>query len=342
MNQFKKIKLPEDCLPHNENIEWWYFNGHLRAKNGDQYAFMDCLFKASPKKLNIPYFSKILQHSRDVYFAHSVLSDIKNSKSYKEIQNISILSKDSFSRPLFYVNYCDFMAVTKGYINHEIAEISPNVFHIKTKNLDLKMTARKQPLLENGNGYISVAKKYSYYYSLTDLETEGKINLNGKWLEVTGHSWFDHQWANGAYNKDQWTWFSFQLDNGTDIMCVEYDNGKNKDYLVDLIKKDGTQCHYKEVEFIPGTDFFRSRKTKAKYPLTWTIKIPAENLELNVKALLSDQEMIFGPINYWEGPVSVNGGVGFMELVGYPSNYNPLFLVGHDLYKGIKKRIMNI
>ena len=115
-NMFNEIKLPQDCLPHDENIEWWYFNGHLKAKNGDKFAFMDCLFKANPSKLNIPYLRKLLRHKHTVYFAHSVLSDIKSEKSYKEIQNISIMSVDSFKRPLFFANYCDFMALAKGYV----------------------------------------------------------------------------------------------------------------------------------------------------------------------------------------------------------------------------------
>jgi hypothetical protein len=40
--------------------------------------------------------------------------------------------------------------------------------------------------------------------------------------------------------------------------------------------------------------------------------------------------MLFGSINYWEGPLAVTGmfnkkkvsGDGFMELVGYPSKYS--------------------
>jgi len=40
--------------------------------------------------------------------------------------------------------------------------------------------------------------------------------------------------------------------------------------------------------------------------------------------------MLFGTINYWEGPLRVEGffqgkktrGAGFMELVGYPSQYS--------------------
>ena len=114
-----------------------------------------------------------------------------------------------------------------------------------------------------------------------------------------------------------------------------------KEAAIDLIKSDGSQKNYKKVEMIAGTDYYYSHKTKAKYPLSWTIKIPAENLELKVTALISDQEIIYGPINYWEGPVSVTGGVGFMELVGYPANYNPFLLAGSDFIKRIKRSIMN-
>ncbi len=56
---------------------------------------------------------------------------------------------------------------------------------------------------------------------------------------------------------------------------------------------------------------------------------------------MPDQEMIYGPINYWEGPVKAKGaigkkkikGIGFMELVGYPSNYNYLILTAKELTK---------
>ena len=55
--------------------------------------------------------------------------------------------------------------------------------------------------------------------------------------------------------------------------------------------------------------------------------------------MIQDQEMIFGSINYWEGPLdvkaSINGeqvsGSGFMELVGYPSDYSALALTGREM-----------
>jgi len=56
---------------------------------------------------------------------------------------------------------------------------------------------------------------------------------------------------------------------------------------------------------------------------------------------MPDQEMVYGPINYWEGQVEAKGvidkknvkGVGFMELVGYPSDYNYLLLTAKELTK---------
>jgi len=57
---------------------------------------------------------------------------------------------------------------------------------------------------------------------------------------------------------------------------------------------------------------------------------------------MKEQEMIFGSINYWEGPLTVKGkvndervsGKGFAELVGYPAKK---FFV--EFYKPELKRI---
>ena len=66
-----------------------------------------------------------------------------------------------------------------------------------------------------------------------------------------------------------------------------------------------------------------------------------------IARLLDDGEMIFGAINYWEGPVVVAAtvagkkvkGVGFMELAGYPSDYNFLFLAGKKVNARVQKEI---
>jgi predicted secreted hydrolase len=346
----RPIKLPEDMLPHDTVIEWWYFNGHLADASENRYAFMDCLFRADVKKVNIPYLKNFVGRSKSARyaaFAHSVLVDIAKKESQKEVQNISLVSRDSFTRPLFFVNYIDPVSAVNGFVANEIAEMKPGTFHVKTKWADLTMVSKKKPLLEGGEGFIAVRGRESFYYSLTKLKTTGSVRVGGQWIPVEGTSWMDHQWSDVSYAKDRWTWFSVQLDDGTDLMCVEYDDGKGKDFLVDVRHARGHSVHYRHALFSPGERTWKSKTTNAAYPLDWTITVPEGSIELKISAILPDEEMIFGSINYWEGPVAVAGtigrkkakGVGFMELAGYPSKYNFLILAGKKLNKEITQRL---
>jgi predicted secreted hydrolase len=361
----RPITLPNDTQPHDAIIEWWYFNGRLADARGRSYAFMDCLFRANITKVNIPYFKNIFARGkagRYALFAHSVLADLDVRTAAKDVQNISLASRDSFKKPLFYANYIDPVSVAGGFVAHEMAEIAPGKFHIKTETLDLVMKSQKKPMLEGGQGFIAVRGRESFYYSLTDLTTTGMIRVGTggaghKWIPVTGRSWMDHQWADVSYANDKWTWFSIQLENGMDIMCVEYDDGKGKDCIVDILDAHGHPTHGARAVFSPGDKKWKSKTTKAEYPLAWTITIPGtipeKDIVLTVSALLDDGEMIFGAINYWEGPVAVSAvigggtdskggkikGVGFMELAGYPSNYNYLFLTGQKVNTRVQKEI---
>ena len=94
-----------------------------------------------------------------------------------------------------------------------------------------------------------------------------------------------------------------------------------------------------EVEFIPLGAEWTSPKTKAVYPLSWRIRVPRKNIDLKVAPFIENQEMVFGSINYWEGPLRVSGlfagkkvkGAGFMELVGYPSKWSNLRFAKSEL-----------
>jgi len=328
--QQRPIQLPRDTHPHDTIIEWWYFNGHLTDAHWKRYSFMDCLFRADVAKVALPYIKNFFGQSKSagfVVFANAALADFSDKKNYKDIQNISLPSRDSFSRPLFYVCYTDPIARTKG--PYEIAETKPGCFHVKTDRIDLILESKKQPMLEGGKGFVTVCNRESFYYSLTGLMASGTIRVGKKWIPVTGKSWMDHQWANTPYTKDRWTWFSIQLDDGTDIMCVEYSDGKRRDYVIDVLGARGKAADYRRATFTAGRSPWKSKKTGVAYPLAWTISVPGKKLRLKTSALVPDGEMIFGAINYWEGPIAVTGtmgrkkvkGVGFMELAGYPSDY---------------------
>jgi oleate hydratase len=324
--EYKPIEFPKDESVHDYIVEWWYFNGHLKDKDENEYSFMDCLFKVDVKKVKIPFLSKI--PLKTSYFSHSLVSDLKNKNFIHRINPFSLISDDSFSKHLLYINYIN-PTVRNSYTNCVIEKISNSVYHLKNEDINLKLTLIKEPLLEGGNGFLNLHSKTTYYYSLTNLKTEGRIKIKDKWVDVTGKSWMDHQWADAKYSKDKWDWFSVQLDNDTEMVCCMYDDGKTKTYFADVSHANGRQEHFKEVEIIPLKKHWISPKSKAVYPLEWKIKIPARNIDLNLTAKIENQEMLFGSINYWEGPLRVDGlfenkkvkGVGFMELVGYLSKY---------------------
>ena len=60
------------------------------------------------------------------------------------------------------------------------------------------------------------------------------------------------------------------------------------------------------------------------YPSGWTLRLPEQDLELDVTPVMADQEL-FTTVRYWEGAVDVTGtrggerisGRGYVELTGY-------------------------
>jgi len=328
MLEYKPIEFLADEFPHHNIIEWWYFNGHLIDQPGNHYAFMDCLFKANPKKVKIPFLR--LVPFKEVYFSHTLLSEVDKNKFYSEINPLVLLSRDSFSKDLFFANYTS--PSLEGYFNYEMVKTSRDQWHLKTPYFDLTLKNKKPPLLVGGKGFVDLGQNSTYYYSYTDLETSGEVIIDGRRIAVTGQSWMDHQWADAVYSNFKWDWFSLQLKNKTEIVCFRFEKNKQVVNLASVISAQGDQKNYNDVEFIDLGKSWTSSDTGTAYPLAWRIKIPSANIDLQVEPLVREQEMIFGSINYWEGGLSVSGrqgneeitGRGFMELVGYPSKKSRL------------------
>jgi len=341
------IVFPRAHMPRDVIIEWWYYNGHLRDALGRRYAFMDCLFKVNALKANIPFSNRVLfpEKHPHLYFAHSVLTDITNKRNEKDVQPYSLVSRDSFTRPELFVNYLNPLSF--GFTNHEIAQTGPASFHIKTDTIDLALDARKPPLLEQGSGYVEAGDRIFGYYSFTDLSAKGLIRANGKWIAVEGKAWMDHQWADMGFNKDRWNWFSLQLDNGSDVMCAEYIADSAHAYIFDIIDRNGKAMHGHDVRLTPSKKKWRSTKSGISYALSWTIEIPSRKAILQVKAPVTNQEMLFFNIDYWEGPLDVSGimdgkpvkGVGFMELVHAGKTLDYLALAEQELQKKAIKKL---
>lgn len=338
----KSIKFPRDEQAHNNIIEWWYWNGHLKGADGNDYAFMDCLFKADSRRVKLPFLKSPF---KNLYFSHSILSDIARQKFYSDIDYIAVPSRQSFKRPLLFAEYIAAEPNTflKGFVVNLMKENKKFSYRVKTKNFDLKFKSLKKPFLEGGKGFLDLHGRKTYYYSLTSLAAEGEIFLKNKTVKVKGQGWMDHQWADAPYSQDLWTWFSIQLKNKIELVIFEYGRDK-KNYYAGISYADGRQEHFKDIKITPRGQAWKSSETGASYNLSWRLEIPAKKIDLIVEPFLKKQEIIFGTINYWEGPLKVKGifagkrttGRGFLELVGRASKYKALKFFREAITQTIK------
>jgi predicted secreted hydrolase len=93
------------------------------------------------------------------------------------------------------------------------------------------------------------------------------------------------------------------------------------------VAKNGTTKTLGKADFTltPGKQW-RSDKTGHSYPVVWNLKIPSEQIDLNISSIINDSEVdarLTTYLTYWEGAVNIKGshtGQGFMELQGYAAN----------------------
>jgi predicted secreted hydrolase len=330
--KYRPIKFPGDEQKHDHIIEWWYFNGNLKAKNGRTFSYMNCLFAAKPDKVEIPFLKN--GFIKELFFSHYLLSNNRDNFENRT-SPISIVDPNSFTKPLLWANYDNSCL---------IEETSPFNYHVVNEFVDLYLESQKIPLLLNKTGFLDLKIKTTYYYSLTRLKTRGIIKEKGKWIPVEGLSWMDHQWAQTPLtDDDKWKWFSIQLDNGCDIICFIYGN-KIKTAHASMIDKNNNVKTTDKIEIIPGNIKYKNKKTGSEYDLDYEIKIPELEISLKTKPFKKDQEMVFEIIKYWEGGIKAEGtmngkkvsGSGFCELVTEPRDNLTKYIIGKAKSNPIK------
>ena len=134
------------------------------------------------------------------------------------------------------------------------------------------------------------------------------------------HEWFTHQLDTSQVG---WDWLSIQLDDGRELMLFQL---RTKTGGIDpyssgtYVDRQGAAHHLTVREFSLEPDrYWVSEKTKARYPVSWRIRVPSLGLSLQCDATLDSQELT-GATNYWEGAVRYSGsasGVGYLEMTGY-------------------------
>lgn len=117
-----------------------------------------------------------------------------------------------------------------------------------------------------------------------------------------------------------WNWFSMQLEDGRDITAtnlVDWRTGEIYDNFAIVIGADSSRVEYPDLE-LEGTNFWTSVRSSAKYPLSWKLTVPSGKIDLQLEAIMPQQEImtLIAKPSFWEGRMRVTGSIDGVPVTG--------------------------
>ncbi|MDP1989425.1 MAG: lipocalin-like domain-containing protein [Syntrophales bacterium] len=336
----RQWSFPRDHGSHPEyRTEWWYFTGNLNDNGGRRYGYQLTFFRyglaLQPKQPSNVW------SVRDIYFTHFALTDVSRN-AFHYTDRVSRVGPG--------------LAGAKG-IEMEVrvlgwsAAMEGNRMDLRAAHggmeLALRLTPAK-PVVLHGNRGLSkkgpAPGQAAYYYSFTDLRTEGSLRTPDMRAPVTvrGTSWFDQEFGSNQMAQEYagWDWFALHLNDGRDLMVYYI---RRKDGTVEressgtLVERDGASRHlgFAEIE-MTVLSYWKSSKSAGRYPAAWRIRVPGAAIDVTVNPLVAGQELITTAstaITYWEGAVTGKGTSqgkevaveGYAELTGYAGTLGGIF-----------------
>jgi predicted secreted hydrolase len=305
------VTFPEDEAPHQNMVEWWYYNGHLQDGQGQEYGFHFVIFQFRSPEGAVGYM------------AHTSVTDVEAGAHEQAFQ----ISAQAQPQPDQGFSFDIQGWRLNGTLDqHSLAAQAPGYA------MDLTLDPVKPPVPHDEDGFLIGPEGWTYYYSWTRMDVQGTLTLDGQPFQVTGQGWMDHQWGDFRVSgyPAGWQWFAVQLADGTDLMAYEFraDTGETAMFGT-LVAPDGGVTYLKGDDLsLRVLEHWTSPHTQAEYPAGWTLTVEDADLELEVLPIVPDQEVTVAfPPNtiYWEGKSSITGfrngepveGQAYVELVGY-------------------------
>jgi len=224
VSHYAPISLPADAGIHaNAHSEWWYFTGHLRDHAGHRYGYELTTFKFSGVKGMIP-----LQFSDTVYRIDFAITD-ESRHTFRSMIAYLPVTPGRTSLPAGTLHSA--MKADTGTMSIDTLPGPGLAYRLRGSmsagSLDLTLRTTRPPLLEGQGGVEQIANGYSYYYSLTNMQSSGSLVTVGGRQRVDGVTWMDHQWGNWDWRQDKgWDWLSVQLSNGTSLALTNFTDAR--------------------------------------------------------------------------------------------------------------------
>jgi predicted secreted hydrolase len=325
-----RLSLPRDHASHPEHrLEWWYYTGNLATRGGRRVGYQLTFFRVGidPAPVNPSRWAV-----GDLYMAHFAVTDVEagRHRSADRLNRAGIAWAGAATGSYRVWNE-DWIATLDGQGRHVLRARAAGV------KIDLRLEPGKPFVAHGASGYSRKGAEpgnASHYYSLTRMPTRGTVAIDGVELDVAGTSWMDHEFGTSFLETGQlgWDWFSVQLDDGTDLMLFQMrraDGRRDPHSSGTIVDAAGRAQALRAEDFtLVAGEPWRSPKSGARYPISWSIAIPGGGLEMDVRAALPDQELRTERstgVTYWEGAIDVRGryrgrvvtGLGYLEMTGY-------------------------
>jgi predicted secreted hydrolase len=303
-------------------VEWWYFTGHFQDAEHNEYGFQVTFFRV-----------------RELHLAHFAWTDVRQKRfEYAEKTHLGLPGIASAVEGRLEVSNEDWFLIGEG---------AQARIHVRAGfgELDVQLVALKAPVL---NGPQGLSRKgagpdeFSHYVSIPRWKAAAIFRKDARQLTLSGTAWFDHEWGPGVLPKEArgWDWFALQLEDGSDLMLyrMRAESGQATPFSAGTFSpQEGAPAaiSWRDVD-LTETAQWQSRRSHAKYPSRWRIRVQPLGLDLEVEPLLADQELITEQstgVIYWEGTCRVSGtrngrhlsGRAYVELTGYARRDVPGF-----------------
>jgi predicted secreted hydrolase len=329
----REFRFPADHGPHPEfRTEWWYYTGNLATPEGRRFGFQLTFFRSALAP-SMPARQSAWA-TRQAWLAHFAVSDIGSGKfhSFERWSRGAVGLGGAQAEP--------FRVWMKDWTAEGVGGQAPPMRLAASEGdlgIDLLLQPGKPPVLQGDRGLSRKGPETgdaSYYYSLTRMPAAGNIRLGVHRFAATGLAWMDREWSTSSLAPGQvgWDWFALQLSDGSDLMLYRLrlaDGAADPASSGTVVSPDGTARHLVLPDFqIAGSGEWRSLRSGVRYPARWQVKIPSEDLDLEIRPALADQELDVS-FRYWEGAVEIAGtrrgrpvrGQGYAELTGYAAGH---------------------
>jgi predicted secreted hydrolase len=343
------VILPRDDGPHDRLTEWWYYTGHLTARDRgyqldpERYGFEFVIFRAERGAFPTSWASHLaLTDEKGDRFHYAQRLEVGDGVDRSPRDDDGI--PRGFDLALTGLDPTDPSTLRRmpwsmsGSEGADHLEVAVDEDEAATQGsvpmaFDLGLRARKPAALHDRDGWIDFGPGGgSYYYSRTDMAASGNLTIDGETVDVGGTAWFDHQWGDFiSVGGGGWDWFAVNLDDGTDLTLslVRDADGRYPLIYGTYVDPAGTTEHLdRDAYAVKSTRTWTSPDSGATYPSGWSISIPAKRLTIELTPTVVDQELdtrATTGVVYWEGSQQVTArrdgkslaGQAYVELTGY-------------------------